>query len=114
MNKRKYLFHALALTLIFFLSNSAKAQKRSVQKGEIGKEFTALNARLTQGRNTWNIRSELCHVLLPKAFAINLQLLNHQSGDTLKETLIGRERESYDTKEHVIPGLMLIMDPIQN
>lgn len=60
------------------------------------------NSTLSKGWNTWNTRSVLSHVLLPESFAINLQLIAHQSGDTLKEALIGRE--SYDTKELVIPG----------
>ncbi|MEO6134132.1 MAG: trehalase family glycosidase [Ginsengibacter sp.] len=102
MNKKGYLCQVFVLMILFILSNSIKAQNLSTQNKKIGKEFTALNAKLTQGWNTWNTRSLLCHVLLPETFAINLQLLNHQSGDTLKETLIGRE--SYDTKEHVIPG----------
>jgi len=65
-------------------------------------EFAELNAGLTRGWNTWNTRSVLSHVLLPDCFAINLQLVNHHSGDTLKEALIGRSE--YGSKEHVIPG----------
>ena len=51
---------------------------------------------------TCDTRSVLSHVLLPECFAINLQLVNHHSGDTLKEALIGRSE--YGSKEHVIPG----------
>jgi putative isomerase len=40
--------------------------------------------------------------LLPECFAVNLQLKNHQSGDTLREALFGRE--NYGTREHVVPG----------
>ncbi len=61
-----------------------------------------MNARLSRGWNTWNTHSVLSHVLLPEGFSINLQLVSHQSGDTLKEALIGRA--DYGTKERVIPG----------
>ncbi len=40
--------------------------------------------------------------MLPEGFSINLQLVNHQTRDTLKEALIGRG--DYVTKERVIPG----------
>ena len=102
MNKKIYLFQACILTLLFILFNSIKAQKLSVQRKNIGKEYTALNAKLTQGWNTWNTRSVLSYVFLPNCFGIDLQLINHQSGDTLKEALIAREE--FGSKEHVIPG----------
>jgi hypothetical protein len=65
MKKRDYLFQVFVLTLIFILSNSIQAQNLSVKNEKTGKEFTALNTKLTQGWNTWNTRSVLCHVLLP-------------------------------------------------
>ena len=78
------------------------AQNKLIQNEYTGKELKELNTRLCKGWNTWNTRSVLSHVFLPACFAINLELLNHQLGDTLKESLIGRE--GYDSKEHVIPG----------
>ncbi|MEO5995327.1 MAG: trehalase family glycosidase, partial [Chitinophagaceae bacterium] len=102
MNKKNQVFKALMLTLLLIYCNSSKAQKHPAQREKIGKEFRALNAGLAQGWNTWDTWSVLCHAILPEGFAINLQLLHHQSGDTLKEALIGRE--DFGTKEHVIPG----------
>jgi putative isomerase len=91
-------------SLIFFLmlpvfSNS---QITAVSEGRTGKELQQLKDRLKKGWNTWDTRSVLTHVLLPESLAIHLQLIDHQSGDTLKDALIGRE--SFGSKEHVIPG----------
>jgi putative isomerase len=100
VNKIKFPF--CILILFFILCNSINAQNKFKQNEYIGKELKELNTRLCKGWNTWNTPSVLSHVFLPACFAINLQLLNHKSRDTLKQTLIGRE--NYDTKEHVIPG----------
>jgi putative isomerase len=78
------------------------AQNKLMQNEYTGKELRELNSRLCKGWNTWNTRSVLSHVFLPACFALNLELVNHQVRDTLKESLIGRE--NYGTKEHVIPG----------
>ena len=87
----------------FFISSAyGNTRNTSFRDDVAGSELTAMNARLSKGWNTWNTRSVLSHVLLPDCFAINLQLINHQLGDTLKEALIGRE--SYGSKELVIPG----------
>lgn len=99
-NKTKLLIYCL---IPFFIScNFKNTQNTSTQNDYTGNELTELNARLSKGWNTWNTRSVLSHVLLPECFAINLQLVNHHSGDTLKEALIGRSE--YGSKEHVIPG----------
>jgi putative isomerase len=98
--KIKFLFASLILIFIFI--NSLDAQKKATQIGYSGNEYKVLNAKLSKGWNTWDTWSVLCHAILPEGFAINLQLLNHQSGDTLKQALIGRE--DFGTKEHVIPG----------
>lgn len=82
--------------------NHKNAQNTSTQSDYSGNELSELNDRLSKGWNTWNTRSVLSHVLLPECFAVNLQLVNHNSGDTLKEALIGRSE--YGSKEHVIPG----------
>ncbi|MCX6300033.1 MAG: trehalase family glycosidase [Bacteroidetes bacterium] len=87
-------FFSLHLTLF--------AQTQSTQRTYDGKEFEALKNRLAKGWNTWDTRSVLSHVLLPESLAIDLQLIDHELGDTLKETLIGRE--DFGSKEHVIPG----------
>jgi hypothetical protein len=89
----------LSLTLLHF---SLNAQESPSQKDAATKQMMALNSRLCKGWNTWNTRSVLSHVLLPACFGINLELVDHQAGDTLKEALIGRE--DYGTKEPVIPG----------
>ena len=86
----------------FVLHTSLDAQKKSMQKNFKGNEFEELKSRLSKGWNTWDTRSVLTHVLLPESLAINLQLIDYQAGDTLKEALIGRE--DFGTKEHVIPG----------
>jgi putative isomerase len=77
-------------------------QEPSIQKRYRTKEFTQMNQQLCQGWNTWHNKSVLCHVLLPESFAIDLQLINHRSGDTLKSAVVGRE--GFGSKEHVIPG----------
>ena len=67
-----------------------------------GKELAALKTQLAKGWNTWDTRSVLSHVLLPEGFGLHLQLKDSQSGDILKEALIGRG--NYGSKEHVTPG----------
>ena len=102
MNLTKIKF-LICILIIFIIScNSSNSRNVTTQNEDIGNEFTALNARLSKGWNTWNTRSVLSHVLLPDFFAINLQLISHQSRDTLKEALIGRE--GYASREMVIPG----------
>lgn len=98
----KIKFLVSAFIFFFILHNFLDAQERSVPEDYQGKEFAELNSRLCKGWNTWNTRSVLSHVLLPESLAINLQLVNQQSGDTLKEALIGREE--FGSKEQVIPG----------
>ena len=60
-----------------------------------------MKARLAKGWNTWDTRSVLTHVLLPEGFSINLRLVSHRSGETLKEALPAR---GDDGAERVIPG----------
>jgi putative isomerase len=60
------------------------------------------NIELAKGWNTWNTNSVLSHVLLPEGLAINLQLLDGDSGDILEDALIGRSE--FDSLEHVTPG----------
>lgn len=88
---------------LFMLHQSLYAQDRAVPKIYKRAEFAEMNKRLIKGWNTSHTKSMLCHVLLPESFAINLQLINHQSGDTLTSAVVGRE--AYGPKEHVIPGL---------
>ena len=99
MNMRYMKIQFLIFISLLFITSCNSENTRNEYTG---KEFTELNARLSKGWNTWNTRSVLSHVLLPECFAINLQLVNHQCGDTLKEALIGRS--NYGSKEHVIPG----------
>jgi putative isomerase len=95
-------FLLAALFSFVLLHDSLDAQQKAVQKNDQEKEFQALKDRLGRGWNTWDTRSVMSHVLLPQSLAINLQIIDHQSGDTLKEALIGRE--DFGPKEHVIPG----------
>jgi hypothetical protein len=61
-----------------------------------------MRAGLAKGWNTWDTRSVLSHVLLPKGFSVSLRLVSHRTGDTLTEALPGRSDDG--AKEHVIPG----------
>jgi len=99
MKKTKPLFLIISL-VAFFVSCNGK--NPSGQNGQAGSEWAAMKARLSKGWNTWNTRSVLSHVLLPEGFSINLQLVSHQSGDTLNEALPGRS--DYGSKERVISG----------
>jgi putative isomerase len=91
----------LILSLVPFIV-SCNGEQPSGQNDRAGSEWAAMKARLSKGWNTWDTRSVLSHVLLPEGFSINLQLVGHQAGETLKEALIGRS--DYGTKERVIPG----------
>jgi hypothetical protein len=102
MNSLRYLFLIYCSTFLLVSCNSSDTKKNSGQNEYKGNELTAMNFRLSKGWNTWNSRSVLSHVLLPKGFSVNLQLISRQSGDTLKEALIGRS--DYGRKEHVIAG----------
>ena len=93
----------LSISIFILLCNALTAQKKPATEDGNGREYKVLNDRLSKGWNTWDTKSVLSHVLLPESFAINFQLIDHQTGDTLKEALIGRE--DFGTKEHVIPGL---------
>ncbi len=99
MKTAKSLF--LILSLVPFLV-SCNGEKPSGPNDRAGSEWAAMKARLSQGWNTWDTRSVLSHVLLPAGFSISLQLVSHQTGDTLNEALLGRGDDG--AKEHVIPG----------
>ena len=60
-----------------------------------------LQQKLAQGWNTWNTRSVLSHVLLPEGLAINLVIKNYQTGQVIRESLIGRFGEN---EEQIHPG----------
>ena len=78
-------FLVAAFISFIILHYSLGAQEKSDQKDYKGKAFAELNSRLCKRWNTWDTRSVLCHVLLPESLAINLQLIDHQSGDRLKD-----------------------------
>jgi neutral trehalase len=86
--------------LLFFISCDFKNEQNENKNND--QEYNKLNTRLSTGWNTWNTWSVLSHVLLPESLSLDLQLVNHQSGDTLKDALIGRE--GFGSKEHVVPG----------
>ncbi|HEY0868116.1 MAG TPA: trehalase family glycosidase [Fimbriimonas sp.] len=52
--------------------------------------YIELKENLLRGWNTWNTRSVLSHVLLPDGIAINLGLREYETGQNLREALIGR------------------------
>jgi glycogen debranching enzyme len=91
------------LVSFLILHKPLNAQEGLVQKKYRRTEFSEMNNQLGKGWNTWHTKSILCHVLLPESFAVNLQLISHQSGDTLKSAIVGRK--GYGSKENVIPGL---------
>jgi len=64
-------------------------------------EYAAVQKKLAQGWNTWNTRSVLSHVLLPEGFALNLGIMEYNTGQYLREALIGRVGEQ---DERIIPG----------
>ena len=98
--KIKFLFAALVSFLM--APHFLNAQETPVQRVYRTTEFKEMNNRLMKGWNTSYTKSMLCHVLLPESFAINLQLINRKSGDTLKSAVVGRE--DFGSKEHVMPG----------
>lgn len=63
--------------------------------------YAALNTKLARGWNTWDVKSVLSQVNMPDGFGLTLQLINRQSGDTLKEAYIASEH--FGKKEHVVP-----------
>lgn len=99
--KKNYIFPFLPISLLLILCDYTVAQHQLTAKKTSGKEAVEMSNRLMHGWNTWNTRSVLSHVLLPECFSINLALKD-QSGNILKETLIGRDH--YDSKEQVRPG----------
>ncbi|HEV7298460.1 MAG TPA: trehalase family glycosidase [Tepidisphaeraceae bacterium] len=64
--------------------------------------YAALQARLCQGWNTWDVRSLLSHVLLPHALAVRIGIKEYASGRYLGEALVGRHGEQV---EAVRPGV---------
>jgi hypothetical protein len=80
-------FLALMSLTLFFVSCDGKDPAGPMDQA--GSELSAMKARLSKGWNTWNTHSVLSHVLLPEGFSINLQLVSHRAGETLKEALIG-------------------------
>ncbi|MET4082724.1 putative isomerase [Pedobacter sp. UYP30] len=72
------------------------------QEQNPAQEYAKLKAELAVGWNTWNTRSVLSHVFLPDGLALNLELKDGQSGNVLKESLIGRRGENVET---IRPGL---------
>jgi putative isomerase len=97
MNKLKFLICCLIPVLL-----SCNPKSGSKQADYTGNELADLKTKLAKGWNTWDTRSVMTHVLLPEGFAIDLQLKDAQTGDTLKTALVGRE--AYGSKEHVTPG----------
>lgn len=83
-------------------SSTALAQNGNISSSYNRKESVALQKKLCKGWNTWNVHSVLSHVLLPAGFAINLQPVSGQTGDTLIEAFIGNEQ--FGKKEHIVPG----------
>jgi len=100
MKTTAFLAFALAtLTLSCDISNEEVATGHD---GLSGNQAQALGAELARGWNTWDTNSVLSHVLLPHGLAIDLKLEDGQTGEILKDALVGRGE--FDSKEHVTPG----------
>ena len=80
----------------------SKAQKPGL--GIKSKEAIAMNQKLAQGWNTWNVRSVLSHTFLPQCFAVNLQLQDSSTGEVLKEAFIGKREEIVTPGSHSWDG----------
>ncbi|MDR1971839.1 MAG: hypothetical protein LBQ46_07945 [Treponema sp.] len=65
------------------------------------KEFSALKQDMLKGFNTWYNNSVLTHVLLPEGIAISLGFKFFNTGQVLRESLIGRFG---DRVEQIHPG----------
>ena len=101
-SKKSFKFLICFLIPVFFCFCTVNSKKAS-SADDPGNQADALQKRLTRGWNTWYTGSVTTHVLLPEGFAVKLMFKDGQTGDTLKEALIGRE--NFATREHVIPGL---------
>lgn len=67
-------------------------------------EYSAVQARLAQGWNTWDVHSVAAQVLLPEGFTIRVGLQNNSTLNSdafLREALIGRQGQG---AEQVFPG----------
>ena len=102
MEKTSSILLILSILLLFNGSNAENNGNTSLKKDNTENEFTRLNSRLAKGWNTWYTGSVLTHVLLPDCFSVSLMLKDGQSGDTLKEALIGRE--DFATREKIVAG----------
>ena len=65
------------------------------------KELAELKQKMIRGFNTWYNNSVLTHVLMPEGIALSLSFKFYNSGQVLRESLIGREEihpgpRSYD------------------
>ena len=96
--------HFAIFSLALFLFG---CQHPTLKKENVEANITELQRNLSRGWNTWNTKSVLSHVLLPEDFAINLQLQDGRTGDTLKNVLIGRRGKDVETiqaGEHAYDG----------
>ena len=84
----------LFLLLIIFLNNNAQ---RPADSEYTGIEYIQLKSELAKGWNTWNTKSVLSHVLLPEAISVDFYLKDNNSGEILKEALIGRRGKGVES-----------------
>jgi hypothetical protein len=103
MNRRHRTF-LYTSSLLLTLCNGAVAQQGVSSAESTPAEYRDLQARLSQGWNTWDTRSVTNHVLLPDGLAIRLVLRHNTTlnGDAMLDSaLIGRRDKD---AEKVFPG----------
>ncbi|MGC8747172.1 MAG: MGH1-like glycoside hydrolase domain-containing protein, partial [Candidatus Saccharicenans sp.] len=88
--------------LVYLSFGTGDSASRPGSDDSVRNEAANLQAKLAVGWNTWDNASVLTHVLLPEGLAIELMVKDYESGDILKEALIGRE--DFASREQVIPG----------
>lgn len=87
---------------VYFSLRAGNSALRPGSDDSVRSEAASLQVKLATGWNTWDNGSVLTHVLLPEGLAIKLMVKDHESGEILKEALIGRE--DFASREQVIPG----------
>ncbi len=96
-------FFCFCLIISSFACDSENTKEKALSDLDYKtREAISLQNRLARGWNTWYTDSVLTFVLLPDGLAIHLWLKDSQSGEILKQALIGREE--FASKEQVIPG----------
>ena len=88
------------IILLLLLTWSGIHARQPVNPEYTGVEYLQLKSELCSGWNTWNTKSVLSHVLLPEAISVDFFLKDMDSGEILKEALMGKRGEG---SEIVLP-----------